>query len=69
MVYLWYPPKAGRKLFSLNPLGAKGAKANFGCQTQTLEEEEGEGGLGGGGGEEGGPGGGTHPSPYSVRAF
>ena len=29
MVPLWSPPKAGRKLLSLNPLGTEGAKAKF----------------------------------------
>ena len=46
-VSLWSLPKAGRKCSSVNPLGAEGAEAKFGCQPQTLEEEEG-GSRGGG---------------------
>ena len=51
-VPLWSPPKVGRKLSSLNPLGAKVPKQNFRCWPQTPE---------GRGGEEGGQGGGVAP--------
>ena len=42
-VPLWSLSKAGPKILTLNPLGTEGAGANFGCQPQTLEGEEGGG--------------------------
>ena len=40
------PAEGDQKLRSFNPLGAEGAEANFGCQPQTLEGEEGGGSRG-----------------------
>ena len=51
-VPLWSPPKAGRKILSLSPLGAKDAKANFWLSASNI----GTGGGGGGGGSRGGYG-------------
>ena len=44
-VPLWSPPKAGRKLFSLNPVGTEGAEAKFWLSASNI----GTGGGGGGG--------------------
>ena len=44
-VPLCSPPKAGRKLISLNPFGAEDAEAKFWLSAPTLEGEEGGGGL------------------------
>ena len=65
-VPLWSPLRAGQKLLSLNPLGAKGAEANFWLSASNIGKGGGGGCLKGWGGLGGG---GPLPSSYGVRPF
>ena len=64
-VPLWSPPKGGRKILKRK---SSAPKQNFGCQPQTLQEEEGWGegvqGEGGRGGQGRYP-----PSYYGAQPF